>query len=225
MLLQKVPDGYLKEVKFLLENYTVKRKWEGFSFKSKESVLAFLLDRIPLAASMARSLKLSRYIVEKNGDNSYHLDNQNGLTGTFKLVYSEGNTRIYRGEGEYNGWLIRGLKGWGFTYIHYRENVKDGETYVVNDFYSYFHVEESFTALLIKVVDTILRMLADKEINQSIEAARVLSETLAKEPQRLYEKMREDKFVTKAELEEFRKEFLGSENKLSLSPYFPNTGL
>ncbi|MFQ6110769.1 MAG: hypothetical protein ACE5LX_01925 [Nitrospinota bacterium] len=224
VFLQGVPDGYLKEMKFVLENYTVKRGWEGFTFRSKKSILLFLLDRLPLAASMARSLKLSRYVVLKKGENSYYLDNQNGLTGNFKLIYNKDNIRIYWGEGEYNGWIIRGLEARGFTYIRYRENVQDGKTYVVNDFYSYFHVEESITAFLIRVVDTILRLLADREINQSIEAARVVSEMLAKEPQKLYEKIREDKFITQRDLEEFRKEFLSSESRLRLSKSSPKTG-
>ena len=161
---------------------TLSRRTGAVKFLSKKEVYEYLLDHPDLAAAAARALKVGEYQITKIGDGSYWATDGSGVTGHFRVVYTNKNERIFFLDGVYHpGWLpsvpAKAIVALGFEHKN-----NEREEYVENNVDATLKIDNSLVAFLAKLLYGIMGNLMEKRMNQVLALAAKVSEKAYQDP-------------------------------------------
>jgi hypothetical protein len=193
----------LKEYSLYRENVT--------RFESTPKVYRYLINRLPLAATLIRILDLGNYKITKNPDGTLTVDNQDGLVLTVRMHHVSETQLVSFVDGVYNSWWTTGIRGRAAIWLRFHPNVADGRPVMENDFVGFIEFPNPVVEFMAKVVDFFLRRMTDEQIEISQNAGRTLTELLAKDPAKVYLAMQSSPEVSAEQRDEFLRTFLLSE--------------
>jgi hypothetical protein len=198
--------------RFFLEDYTLFRE-RRTEFRSTLKVYAYLFARLPLASDMIRALKIGKHKITEGPDGAYLIDTGSGVTGRFWIVHSGKGRKVIYGEGGYSGWLIRNLGGRASFAIAYTPARTDRGLVMKNHLMVFVKVDNVIVDFLIKSLDWMIRLLVRAQISQASSAAQKLTEAIAREPEKVYERLEKSLRIPTSALKAFRARFPGGRNK------------
>lgn len=197
-----------QRVREVLGDYSIHRDHRSH-FESTPKVYRYLLDRLPLAATLIRLLDLGKYKITENADGALTVDNQEGLVLKVWMSHKSGDQVVAYMEGVYRSWWTSGIHGRAAVWLRFHPKELEGRSVMENQFLGFIKFTNPVVEIVAKVVNFVLRRLTDTEIERSQSAGRSLAELLAKRPAKVYAAMRKSEEVSPGALEEFRTLFLG----------------
>lgn len=198
----------------VVERYTLARQLQPVRFLGTIRTTEWLLDRPPLAATLARHLHppLERYHVADKGDSVYTVDDQGALRGEFRLVGRGLDRRVYFVEGQFRSLAyILNLSGNMVFTLEYREGRQGNETYVEVTPQLFVRLNNVAIHALLKVLAPLIHGIIDRRVGNITGAAVAVGERVARDPKRLYREMRTWSDIRPEEVEAFRLAFVGGE--------------
>ena len=198
-----------KRLREILEDFSIFRQ-DVIRFESAPKVYRYLLDRIPLSATLIRLLKFGKYRITESTEGQLLMDNQEGLTMKVWIFHKDEKQLVALAEGAYHSWWTTGIRGRGAIWIQFRPRLIKSGPVMENNFVGYIKFRNPVVEIVAKVADFFLRRMTDREIGRGQSAGRLLAELLAKEPAKGYEAMQKSPEVTPRQVEEFRDYFLRS---------------
>lgn len=204
----KIPKGMVEKVAKLAENHTLYRDIKPTRFKSNVLIYEYLLDRPPLSAEITRLMKAGNYTVTSKGGGIFHGDDGKGMEGDFKQLYADGHKRVYYGEGRCNCRLVGTIKGKILLVLRYKQIGENGSPMMENKLNAYLKIDNKFFALLLKTFVPVLGGLADKKFGQFTDSAKIVSEAIASDPEKVYKYIEQTESINEAQKKEFAQLFL-----------------
>ena len=202
-----VDDAATREV---VERYTLAHQLKTVRFIGTLKNTEWLLDRPPLAATLARHLdpRLERYHITDKGDGTYAVDDMGSLRGSVRLVARAPERRVYFVEGEFRSLAhILNLSGNMVFTLEYRERFDGNESYVEVEPQLFLRLNNVLVHGILKVLAPLLHGIIDRRVANLTEATQIVSQRLTKDPQGLYQEIRTWPDVRPEDLEEFRQAF------------------
>lgn len=176
----------------------------GFKFKSNLSIYNFLLDHLPLSASLAKALKIESYTVVERSPGYYYGTDGAGLSGYIWEVYRKPDRAAYFATGTYEGSFIGKVTGSVFIFGVYKK-LDSGE--VENRLYIYIRVHSAFLRAIAATLKPLLRPVANRKLRVFIHSASELAELLASDPRKAYYSLVTMGGVAEQEIEAFKNFF------------------
>ncbi len=194
----------------VVEHYSLMRHLQPVRVLGTAPILDWLMDRPPLAATLARHLHppLERYHVTDAGNGTYTVDDGGALRGHLRSIAQGPARRIYFCEGQFRS-LAQILKLGGrmvFT-LELRELRGGSEPSVEVDPQLFVRLDNVLVHGLLKVIGPLLDGIIDRRVANLTAAAKIVGQRLQEDPQGLYREMRAWPDVSPQELEEFRRAF------------------
>lgn len=178
-------------------------------FRTTARVYDYLLERLPLAATLSRTLELGPYVVESTGPGAYWSTDQRGLEGTFKELVAADGQRVYLAKGRYDGRWLQGVTGRAIIVVRYGPTaLGDGATAVENTVHCLVRFDNPFLQGMARIIGSVLQGLMEGKLRRAIGSAKALSELMASDPQAVYRAISSASSVTQAERAEFARWFL-----------------
>lgn len=207
--LDTISPEHRQAVEDLLESNPLLIRIDTGPFHTNAHVYDYLLERLPLAATLSRTLKLGPYIVESTGPGAYWSTDQRGLEGTFKELVVADGYRVYLAQGRYDGSWFRGITGRAIIVLHYEPKaLDDGASVVENTIQCLVRLDDPFLHALARIIGSVLQGLMEGKLRRTIQSAKDLSELMASDPQAVYQAISTASSVTQAERAEFVSRFL-----------------
>ncbi len=201
----------------VLKDHTLFRERKS-AFRSTSKVYDYLFKRLPLATDMLRVLEFGKYQIGHGPDGSYTIDSGTGVKGKFWILHDADGQKILYGEGGYSGWLIRNLGGRATVSVAYKPvQGKDGLV-MKNHIMVFVKIDNVVVDFLVKALDWAIRIVVRSQVNQASSSTRKLAEAIAREPGKVYEKLRKSSVIPRPSLNEFRALFPGEDTAFSF-PY------
>ncbi len=194
----------------MVEHYSLMRRLQPVRVLGTQPTLDWLMDRPPLAATLARHLHppLERYHVTGGENGSYAVDDGGALRGHLRLIAQGPARRVYFCEGQFRS-LAQILKlsgGMVFT-LEFREPQGSGEPSLEVDPQLFVRLDNVLAHSLLKIIGPLLDGIIDRRVANLTAAAKIVSRRLQDDPQGLYREMKTWPDVSPQELEEFRLAF------------------
>ena len=202
-----VDDPATREV---VEGYTLARQLKTVRFIGTLKNTEWMLDRPPLAATLARHLdsRLERYHLSDKGDGTYVVDDMGSLRGSVRVVAHSPERRIYFVEGEFRSLAhILKLSGNMVFTLEYRERFDGNESYVEMEPQLFLRLDNVVAHGILKILAPLLHGIIDRRVANLTEAAQIVSQRVTKDPQGLYQEIRTWPDVRPEDLEAFRQAF------------------
>lgn len=207
-------------VRSILKEYSLYRE-NVTRFESTPKVYRYLINRLPLAATLIRILDLGKYKISKNPDGTLTVDNQEGLVLTVRMHHVSETQIVSFVDGIYNAWWTTGIKGRAAIWLRFHPAVAEGRTVMENAFVGFIEFPNPIVEFMAKVVDFFLRRMTDEQIEVSQNAGRTLTELLAKDPAQVYLAMQSSPEVSDEQRAEFLRTFLQPEASAEAPPNHP----
>jgi hypothetical protein len=207
--LDAIGQGHRRSVEELLNSDPLHIRITTEPFRTTTRVYEFLLERLPLASTIGRALKLSPYIVKTIGPKAYWSTDQKGLKGTFDELVAGDGRRVYLARGRYDGRWLRGLTGRAVIVLRYEPiSNSDGQAAVANNVHFFVRMDDVFFQAMARILGSLLQGLMEGKLRRAVNSAKELTERLASDPQSVYKVMSETSSVTQDERQEFARLFL-----------------
>jgi hypothetical protein len=193
-----------------VERYTLARQLKTAQFLGTLKNTDWILDRPPLAATLARRLHppLEQYRITEQGNGTYGVDDMGALRGSLRLVARAPEKRIYFVEGQFRSLAhILNLTGSMVFTLEFRERWDGNESTVEVEPQLFLRLDNVIVHGLLKVLAPLLHGIIDRRVANLTAAAQVVSERLTKDPHGLYLEMLTWPDLRPEELEEFRQAF------------------
>jgi hypothetical protein len=194
----------------VVERYTLARQLRTVRIIGTLKTANWVLDRPPLAATLARHLHppLERYHITEQGSGLYAVDDMGSLRGSVRLVARAPERRVYFVEGQFRSLahLLTLSGGMVFT-LTYREHWEGNESYVEVDPQLFVRLNNVLVHGVLKILAPLIHGVIDRRVENLTAAAQVVSQRLTQDPQGLYREVRTWPDVRPAELEEYRHAF------------------
>lgn len=194
----------------VVEHYSLMRHLQPVRVLGTQQVLDWLLDRPPLAATLARHLHppLERYHVTDAGNAIYKVDDGGALRGHLRPVAQDATRRVYYCDGQFRS-LAQLLKLSGrmvFT-LQFRQVREAGEPSVEVEPQLFVRLDNILVHGVLKVIGPLLDGIIDRRVASLTAAAKIVGRRLQEDPQGIYREMKAWPDVSPQELEEFRLAF------------------
>jgi len=194
----------------VVERYTLARQLQTVRIIGTLKTTNWVLDRPPLAATLARHLHppLERYHITEQGSGLFAVDDMGALRGSVRLVARGPERRIYFVEGQFRSLAhLLTLSGSMVFTLTYREHWAGNESYVEVDPQLFVRLDNVLVHGILKILAPLIHGVIDRRVEHLTAAAQVLSQRLTQDPQGLYREIRTWPDVRPAELEEYRHAF------------------
>jgi hypothetical protein len=179
------------------------------AFRTTTRVYDYLLSRLSLAATLARTLKVGTYVVEPQSLGVYRATDQRGLSGTLMELVSHKGHVVYQADGKYEGRWIRGITGKALIILRYKAvELEDGASAVKNTIDCLVRLDDPILHGLARLIGSLLQGLMERKLLQAINTARALTEKIAQEPSAVYQAMAQNHAISEAQRKEFASWFL-----------------
>lgn len=199
-----VPDELKAEVKETLEKPTFFLSKVKFEFQTKPAIYSFLLDNIPISASLARALRVESYSVVEEAPQRYYATDGAGLMGNVWLLSKEANGGYCYGRGTYDGSIVGRVSGSVFVIATWEETESGG---VRNNLYIYIRVHSAALRAAAKALKPLLNAVANRKLKTFLESVECLAVTLHSDPNKAYWALVNMGGVPWAQVEVFKKAY------------------
>jgi hypothetical protein len=216
---EKIPPEYRDKVRSVVRFPTVYKKKPVPSFESDMLTHAFLLNDLPLASKLARSARISKYVVEQESSGLAVTDKA-GLEGMLYPVYEEPGRHLFYGEGSCDVRFLPKLSGKGVMEVAFKRT-DDGK--VENRVRVWIKLDSKVFSVVGKLLFPLVGKAMNKKTGALGGAAKKLSERLYSEPEKLYETLEKSGLATDDELDKLKR-FLEGRSAASPSPAPPPRG-
>lgn len=203
----EIEDGAVRRV---VERYTISRALEHVRFIGRREHEEFLLERLPLAAALARHLHppLEPYTIAEKGPGLYDVADRDAMRGHLRLIAQAPGRRVYLAEGQFRSLahLIRFTGAMVIT-LRYAEDAEAAEPSLRNEPHLYVRIDNVLVHGLLKLLSPLIHAIIDRRVASLAAAAEAVSARLTKDPAGLYREMVDWPDVTDAQRVEFRRQF------------------
>lgn len=187
----------------VLEDPTCMVELERTAVKSRPEVYAFLLEDLPFAAGVLRALGQAEYVITRDGQGGYVLNDQAGVKVRAEPLSREERRWVYYTYGYYDIGLFR---VYGRSVIIVLCEPRGAE--LLTEARVYAKIENKMLeAGALAMRDSVEQSLQQKAF-VFVRAARLVAELAARDPQGLHDSVFGSKDVDPASLEEFRRRFV-----------------
>ncbi len=197
-------------VRRAVEEYTISRELAAVRFVGRREHEEFLLERLPLAAALARHLypPLEPYSITEKGPGLYDVNDRDALRGHLRLIARAPGRRVYFAEGEFRS-LARLLRFNGAMVItlHYTEEVQGGDPALRNEPHLYVRIQHGLVHGLLKLLSPLIHGIIDRRVAALSAAAQAVSARMTGDPAGLYREMQGWPDITDAQRADFRRHF------------------
>lgn len=197
-------------VRRVAEEYTISRALEAVRFVGRREHEEFLLERLPLAAALARHLHppLEPYNVTEKGPGLYDVDDRGALRGHLRLIARAPGRRVYFAEGQFVSLahVIR-FSGAMVITLRYAEEKAPGEAALRNEPHLYVRIDNVLVHGLMKFLSPLIHGIIDRRVATLAAAAETVSARITKDPAGLHREMKTWPDVTDAQHADFRRQF------------------
>ncbi len=197
-------------VRRVVEGYTISRALQAVRFIGRHEHEEFLLERLPLAAALARHLHppLEPYNITEKGPGLYDVDDRGAIRGHLRLIAQGPGRRVYVAQGEFRSLahLIRFTGAMVIT-LRYVEEAAPGEPALRNEPHLYVRIDNVLVHGLLKLLSPLIHGIIDRRVATLAAAAETVSARITKDPAGLYREMKGWPEVTDAQRAEFRRQF------------------
>ncbi|HTU01132.1 MAG TPA: hypothetical protein VMG58_04925 [Candidatus Sulfotelmatobacter sp.] len=196
-----------------VERPTLVRALAPVEFTATHQMTEWLLDRPPLAATLARHLHppLERYSIVSRGPGQYEVDDQGALRGELRLVGQASDRRIYICHGEFRS--LRNLLAFSgsmvFT-LEYRQRREGKDPQMEVSPQIYVRLDNPFIHGVVRALRPLLSGVIDRRAAGLTAATQIVTDRITRDPAGLYQEMGTWADVTADEREEFRIAFLAT---------------
>ncbi|MFQ5829617.1 MAG: hypothetical protein ACE5JD_10755 [Candidatus Methylomirabilia bacterium] len=205
--LLKVEDrGEMEEIFY---HPALSRKVIGLRFRSRKEVYEYLLDHPDFATGVARTLRLSKYRIDKDGGSyraqdyaDYEGTKERGMKGRFRVIYSDPAKRIMFVWGTYKKVLT--IRARAILVLEYTHQAEEGETYVYSNLYGYVKIGHPILDLVTRLLSPILGAGMDRRMQKTLRLAAKISEEAYRDPAAFLEKLEGSGELHPEQLAEFR---------------------
>jgi hypothetical protein len=204
---------------------TTSRAVDPVRFIGRQEHEEFLLDHLPLAATIARRLNpdLKPYHITEQSAGLYEVDDRGSIHGRLHQIAGAPGRRVYLAEGEFRSRaeFIR-FTGAMVIALRYTEARKRDGALLVNEPHLYVRIDNVLVHGFLKVLSPLLNAIIDRRIANLAAAAEVVSARLTNDPRGLYREMKGWEDVSDQERAAFRRHFGIFENTPHPSPFTPH---
>ena len=184
--IEKMERQALCRVASVVNDYTTHRTVPPTLTPIQKSLYEFLLDHPVLTAVLARHLALGEYRITRVGPNTFHGDNGQGEQGLLTLLYQERTRRVYHVQGSHRGRLFPLITGEAIVMLRYHAKTgAEGQESVETRMTVYSKIENPVLAILVKVLQPILRRAVNDKLTDAFFAVHRLGEVIAGDPERV----------------------------------------
>ena len=161
------PDGR-EQVQAVLNQALFSHAVRGVTSRSRPEVFEYLLDHPDFAATVARVLKVARYLIEARGD-GFWLDDRAGTTGQFKLLFADPRRRLYLARLQYSKPLLPTLEGQVLILLEY-DHLTDGngDPVVEQQIVGYAAPETALTGALAQLAYTLSPSKVEDSVTKKV---------------------------------------------------------
>jgi len=198
---EKIPPLYRDKVRSVVRFPTVYKKAPVPLFESDMLTHAFLLNDLPLASKLARSARISKYVVEQE-PSGLAVTDKAGVEGMLYPIYEEPGRRLFYAEGSCDVRFLPKLSGKGVMEIAFKRT-DDGK--VENRVKVWIKLDSKVFGVVGKLLFPLVGKVMNKKTGSLGAAAKKLSEQLYSEPEKLYEALEKSGLATDDELDKLRR--------------------
>ncbi len=174
----------LCRVASVVNDYTTHRTVPAIQTPIQKPVYDFLLDHPVLTAVLARNLALGGYRIARIGPDTFHGDDGQGAEGVFTLLYRDTMRRVYHVQGSHRGRLFPLLTGEAIVMLHdHARTGAEGQASVETRMTVYSRIENPVLAMLVKVLQPILRRVVSDKLTNAFLVVHRLGEVIAGDPE------------------------------------------
>ncbi len=179
-------------VRRAVEEHTISRALETVRFVGRREHEEFLLERLPLAAALARHLHppLEPYNITERGPGLYDVDDRGAVRGHLRLIARAPGRRVYFAEGEFRSLahLLR-FNGAMVIALRYAEEAGAGQPALRNEPHLYVRIDNVLVHGLMKLLSPLIHGILGRRVANLAAAAEAVSARLAQDPAGLYREM------------------------------------
>ncbi len=168
----------------------------------------WVLDRLPLAADLARAMELGDYGVVPNPDEegALDIDDREGALATIRITYQQEDIRVYLADGTLESRVLPAVDGTGVIVVVYGD-AYEGEG-IEAELSVFFRLKSNFLHLVTRAFkDTLAREL-DRRLLRLIDTAMSLAEAIAADPAAVFATLEGIEGVPEETLADYRARFL-----------------
>jgi hypothetical protein len=181
-----VPAAAREEVNAVLLRAALVRDMPARRFATAPGVMDALFDHPVLTAEIARGMGLGDFYVEEGRGGAYRVREGSSIEAQFREIVRSGGLRLYHIEGQYYGSFFIHLSGEALLLAQYRplgthavEVKADAALCVDNRFYGF----------LVSIFAPLFQRLVDRKFLFYMDVAKKLTESLARDPAGVYNRL------------------------------------
>jgi len=170
-----------------------------------------IFDHPVLTADIVRGMGLGDFYVAEKGAGSYRVREGRSIEADFSEIYRARGVRLYRISGQYYGSFFIHLSGKALLCAGYR-NTRDDRVRV--EVRAALCVDNRFYGFLVYLFPALFNRLVDSQFSGYMGIAGKLTEALAADPERVYNRLLDRGVMDAREREEFTELFLMSKRTM-----------
>jgi hypothetical protein len=207
-LVEAVDAPYREKLRGLLGRSPVEVTVRTPAFASSHEVYGYLLDRLPLAATISRVLGLGSYVIEPSG-NGFSVSDQHSLSGLIHEASVAADQRIYLGRGRYDGTWLRGVSGSVAVVLCYQSTTTEtGTVAMTNTVHTVIRFDGPVIHSLARLLSLLFERRIKAELEKPIVTAQGVAEAITAWPQMVHIRISSYGGATEAEAAEFKRLFI-----------------
>ncbi|MCX6353809.1 MAG: hypothetical protein NTZ78_02755 [Candidatus Aureabacteria bacterium] len=169
-----------------------------------------LFDHPVLTADIVRGMGLGDFHVAENGARSYRVREGRSIEADFSEIYRVRGVRLYRISGQYYGSFFVHLSGKALLCARYQD-MRDERVRV--EVHASLCVDNRFYGFLVYLFPGLFKRLVDGQFSGYMDIAGRLSEALAADPERVYNRLLDQGVMDAREREQFTELFIMSRRR------------
>ena len=140
----------------------------GIHHQSREAVFRFLLDHPDFAAATARALRLGEYRVVPRED-GYSGDDNRGATGMIRVLYADGERRLFHLEGRYQRGVFPAIEGQLLILLEFHHGEDEhGGTAVESSLTGHLRLDTPIAGAVTRVLGAVTRPLVERAVERKV---------------------------------------------------------
>lgn len=190
--LEKLDDWQSEKANEVIQGYALSREVGPVYIQVDKALYEFLLERLEVAAAIARNLGLAKYRIRRLAQGFFYGDDGEGARGYIELLYADATSRIYFSQGRYESKLLPAVTGAALVIFSLNPQTpeQDQEGLQIK-FQAYLKIDQRLLALLAKALRPFLGNVVDRKITKLFLVAGRASERLHHAPQSVYQQLNE----------------------------------
>ncbi len=212
--LDKLDRQALCRLAAVVNDYTTHRNVPPTLTPVRKPVYDFLVDHPVLTSVLVRNLALAGYRFTRMGADLWHGDDGQGAEGLITLLFQDTTRRVYHVQGSHRGRIFPLITGEAVVMLNYHaKSEADGREYVETKITTYSKLDNPLLAMLVRVLQPILRRVVNEKLTQAFIIVQRLGELMAADPEQVYRQIETTPDLDPAEVRALRALLLPSLKK------------